>query len=67
MALLRKRKPLHQSRRGQLGRLPAVEDHRDDVGREQGEAQDAADVGGVDARDAGDLVDYAVDAALEPT
>lgn len=45
-------------------RLPAVEDRFDDIGREQGQAQDAADIGVVDLLGRGQLFDAAVGAIL---
>ena len=43
----------------------AVEDPLDDVGGEQGQAEDAADIGGVDLLRRGDLRDGGGDAALD--
>ena len=43
----------------QCSRLAAIEDSGDDVGGEEGQAEDAADIGGVDLFDFGQFVDRA--------
>lgn len=59
------RKRLHQPGHGQRRWLMPVEDGFDDLGFEQGKSQDAADLGWIDALDAGDFVDSAMDANLQ--
>jgi hypothetical protein len=47
----------HQYRQRYIRRLPAVENRLDDIGRQQRQPQDAADVGGIDLLCGGDLLD----------
>ena len=56
---------LYGFRKVQFLGLPSVEDRLDNVGCQQGEAEDTADVGRVDRLGGGEVVDGGVDAGLQ--
>ncbi len=45
--------------------MSSIEDGLDNVGRQQGQAEDAADIGGVDLLGGGDFLDGGVDAGFQ--